>query len=96
MSIAEPGGDLTRRALCPDGVARPYRVTAGAAIIDLRGKTLRGSVSIEAGVSKFRALARHHAAHRMWHFDPRAHTVEVDPKSPIDRLESVGESDAGT
>lgn len=54
-------------ALCPDGVARAYTLHGDIAIVEVRGSSIRGKITIEDGVTRYRVLAQHHGAHLMWY-----------------------------
>jgi hypothetical protein len=56
-----------RLALCPDGQWRSYTLSGDIAIVDVRGYQVKGKITVNGGVTKFRQSANHHGAHLMYY-----------------------------
>lgn len=69
--LVERGWMTRKTALCPDDKWREYTVTGEVAFVEVRGRPVKGRVTEEDGVTKFRQIANHCAAHLMW-YSPRA------------------------
>ena len=64
-------------AVCPDGKVRAYTGDGDIAIMEVRGSSIQGKITVEGGVTKFRVLAQHHGAHLMW-YPSRADSAPSD------------------